>query len=599
MNTRNNMALFCASSILLGSAAFAGVERDCTTGTLITEVWGSIPIGGIPLTIVTHQIAGGNYFLASNMPTATCSATMSPVVATWPGAQSVMAAAAAWTNVTSPGNTLPMSSFAFATTPIVSTAPGSATVSAALTGSAFYNVNDGMNTVNLNAPPATFAALGGLAALGATGVSLNALGKIVDADIALNARATTVAGLPAFSFVETNALFHRTFATDARYFANPGFANPVLGYLDMQGVLTHELGHAAGLAHSFVDSTASSGNSFFPTMFPVAQVTPISGNLSVPKPQYSCGTYSSFPISTAGSAYGGIAGVTARTLEADDRSSLAEGYPGPALATQLGTITGLVLDSATNNVFGAHVVAMSATQPHVRRVGTIAHNGVFTIMGLPADTYHMFIEPVDTLYFPGFAGTTYFASGCLALNPNGSNSVFQREFMSGNFESSTELRPLSTTPITLAAGQTDNTSVFFTSSAVDVLRVCAGTVANGLPCAPGTESGRGIQITRGGAGPGSIFAKCMITTGNPGLAGNAVYLLVDTSLANSQIAGQQFELGASSVTYVGLLNAAGSAIFDLPIDASVNFQNLMIQPIITASPSTLLGNKVNVWVSRP
>jgi matrixin/carboxypeptidase family protein len=131
--------------------------------------------------------------------------------------------------------------------------------------------------------------------------------------------------------------------------------------IDLQSVLTHELGHALGLSHSPIVSA---------TMF----------------------------------AYT-IKGEThERILSPDDVAGVRSLYGVPDEAG-VGTITGKVL-SADEPVLGAHVVATDATG--IVQVGALTdQNGRYTLTALPAGEYHVYAEPLDGPLVPEKIGSYY------------------------------------------------------------------------------------------------------------------------------------------------------------------------------------------------
>jgi len=125
---------------------------------------------------------------------------------------------------------------------------------------------------------------------------------------------------------------------------------------DLQTVATHEVGHFFGLGHSAIVRAI---------MFPFA-----SDILSL--------------------SYDDVAGIS--TL-----------YPKETPDFQAGTISGHLRLKSGTGVFGAHVFAESTTAteplgPNIRKspIGILTRtDGSYTIVGLPADTYTVTIEPLD------------------------------------------------------------------------------------------------------------------------------------------------------------------------------------------------------------
>jgi predicted Zn-dependent protease len=123
------------------------------------------------------------------------------------------------------------------------------------------------------------------------------------------------------------------------------------GVHDFEAVLTHEVGHLLGLDHSAILSA---------TMFP---------RLS------------------EGSA-------AARVLSADDIAGISSIYPNSTYLAR-GSISGTVRLTSNASVYGAVVVAVNSSgQPAAH--GVTDMRGNYVIQGLPAGTYQVFAEPMDS-----------------------------------------------------------------------------------------------------------------------------------------------------------------------------------------------------------
>ncbi len=128
---------------------------------------------------------------------------------------------------------------------------------------------------------------------------------------------------------------------------------------DIQGLLTHEIGHFIGLNHSGLMSSVMS------------------------------------PV-------GAPPMVDERTLTFDDEASAAQFYAAPNLYASFGGVSGQVLAGPTP-VFGAHVVAIDANGTAVASSLTYT-DGSFYIEPLPPGSYRFYAEPLDGPLYPSDVG---------------------------------------------------------------------------------------------------------------------------------------------------------------------------------------------------
>ena len=201
---------------------------------------------------------------------------------------------------------------------------------------------DNRNVVVYDAVGTQIGAPRGSGVIAVTRVSWNSSGEITDADIVFNGRDFD------FSVTENSTL---------------------RGRVDLQDVLTHEIGHFLGLDH-----------------------TPLVGAPSV-RPTMN-------PFNTV------EAPRAARTLELDDRAGVSALYPS-AEAGNLGAISGVVKHPDGRGAYGVHVVAYQAgTNTFVTSTLTGANSdGSFRLLGLPPGDYQVAIEPLNgEITFENFGG---------------------------------------------------------------------------------------------------------------------------------------------------------------------------------------------------
>lgn len=198
---------------------------------------------------------------------------------------------------------------------------------------------DRRNVILFDPSGVEIGAPAGSGVIAITTINWDEQGRVTDADITFNGRD--------FTFSVTEA------------FPGPG---PV----DLQDVMTHEVGHLLGLDHTPLVGPTS----IRPTMNPFAS-------------QDGPGL--------------------ARTLEPDDTAGATALYPGSA-ATQLGAITGQVVNRNGDPAFGVHVVAYDATTGNFvvsALSGAAGDNkgrngdGRYEISGLPPGEYRIGIESVQ------------------------------------------------------------------------------------------------------------------------------------------------------------------------------------------------------------
>ncbi|MBI5434281.1 MAG: hypothetical protein HZA52_15715 [Planctomycetes bacterium] len=589
-----------------------GIERFCTTtGAQVTERWFST--NPLPWTVCTGPASGNTgFYSAPGYPPIGLSLSC-PFIGTLPDAdkpalQSIYRALATWNGATVPTVGTAASAFSFAAPAIATKSPlvnGVAVLPVTEGGffphawwSPLGNGPDGVNEITLWDGPSTFSAsMGGPQVLAVTGVlAVRATGQILEADIAFPARlplTPTGGGVTNanWCFVEDNTAIGVTLGTRSNW-TTPTFADPILGYADLQGVLVHELGHMAGLGHSLVDGVNQITISNFPTMFGEAQNEPYSGTISVAT---GCGTYAPFSTNVDSTLVKGILGLSARTLELDDVFALAEGYPLPIGApywSQTGRITGSVIGAPGQSFPGMSIVAVNAAEPDALRVGTLSFTGgAFAFQGLPPGSYYLRLEPVDRIstgytsgYFTESDVPNYVQSslnwGCVPFPPQ----QFGAEWFDGvgGVEAVTETSNANAVALTVTAGGTVS-ATFRPNNLASELRVSeTGSAAQSSPRGARVSPGQSVDFFMSGLPANAPTFFC--------------FDLQHTMIPLSPQLGEVFP----AITFPVTADASGVARLTLVVDPSWARGNFMSQGLfLDAAGAIQLTNSVNMWVRGP
>jgi matrixin len=173
--------------------------------------------------------------------------------------------------------------------------------------------------------------------------------------------------------------------------------------MDLQGLLTHEIGHVLGLDHSATAETAT--------------------------------------MTIWNSAGESVGGYTVRTLSTDDSIGISVLYPTAEFLRTTGSIAGTVRRAQDGSpVFGAHVVAMEAATGIIVAGGATGldelgsdgmprrfrqGSGRYVLPGLPPGVYRLYAEPFD-------GPDTNWLSGVFGLSAD--EQFMETDFMPAFFE---------------------------------------------------------------------------------------------------------------------------------------------------------------------
>lgn len=612
------LAVLAASSWFVGAQLRGGdIEVFCRTFAQcgvnfvfeVHERWASIPVAGIPWRI--HALSTGTS--ESVIP----GSYGCPTAATAPGFESLVLASSAWTKASlplaacaDPEQGTAASSFILSGTPVVVTTTALPGVNQPAT-----SLTDGLNTVSFFSDPGYFTPFGGSSVLAVTplryasgippspGIPVPAAGTIIDFDVLFNARSGD------YSFVEVNAatpgLAGFTFAS----FPGAAWTPPVRAYVDIAGTTTHEFGHAAGLGHSVIDSTASPAHSLFPTMFPYAQAQAFQSTVQIIDPA-ACAFGTPVGVNARSTLVGGIIGRSAATLEIDDVAALGREYPSATYASATGEITGTVFLGSTE-LRGASVVAINIDCPDITRVATLTYMvgstssiARYRLSGLPPGKYYLYVERVDrqptdanvpgyyfdwfdmpsylfmptTLFnaFPityqtGFPNCTARDGGC--ANP----APFYTEFWDAN-EGSEPYTQLADA-IGVSAGSTqardfqiESVGAVPTHLVLDVRQVGGPTYF----------SPRGLKIDTASATVPTWLGNQVETRvrGRPGIdVGKPVVVFRSTDFLLQNLGGQLLQI-PQFVTAIGVLDANAEFTFTATLQPADVFRNTFQQAVI-------------------
>jgi hypothetical protein len=464
-------------------------------------------------------------------------------------------------------------------------------------------------------------------------------GQIVDADILLQ---------PLVQWYEANDYQAKTYLSNWS-----GGQTSTMSATDLEGVLTHEFGHFAGLGHSLIDSTHNDGSDpvgrplTMPTMFWLAQTTTLESETAWFGHKDSLCGEDNAQIS------GEIVAREARTLQAEDQAMLGRTYPAASFLMSLGSVQGRVLRDGNDAnpgsgtpAPGCHVVAIRKDDPNGTRIGVLSlTNGAYRLDGLPPGEYYLFVESVDwdvafgTSYFQ-FAGLpawlTKVIPGTTTLDLDDCNdepfpgpASFPMDIYNGfgeAFDEGGQLHAAQTVTINpgsnlIGADFRIQTITGTTGSQQDILTL----TRNG-----GTASARGLLASfnpaDGVLDVGSPGGSITFQVDEPDRPDSLVAIGLTWSRANLELDGQLLQgFNAAAIVlpqgvpgisalpgipFVGVLDGNGSATFTYPLlnlpalQNDHRYMNVFAQAFIADQDplgelvDVQVGNVVNIWFTR-
>ena len=359
-------------------------------------------------------------------------------------------------------------------------------------------------------------------------------GLVIDALFGTNAR-NSILGVAGSAWYN--------YGTHCEYAEGRAVLNGYLNVSDttMQVTIAHEIGHLIGLDHTQLDSTQGLTSSSYPLMYPIAYRSVIS-------------------------------------LHPDDIAAVTSLYPGSAVGSAYGTVSGSFTRADGTPVRGANIWAQGSTGVFsVVSDYLMQSTGYFRLL-LPPGTYTLRAEAISTEFTGGSSVGPY--------SDSLSDPSFQTPLYSGG---------VAMAPVTLGGGTPTQITVTAGCAASVAFRI-TGTGSVSGDCGTATVMRSAITSPT----PGSVLAGASVTfTWDAGSGVTERYLSVGTSPGAANIYGGY--QGAALSRLVSGLPTNGSTVY-VRLQSWINgawqandYAYTAATTVVPATPSTMT-NPSPGWV---
>lgn len=273
----------------------------------------------------------------------------------------------------------------------------------------------------------------------------------------------------------------------------------------MTTVLAHEIGHLIGLDHTQIDGVQGLAQSNYPLMYPIA--------------------------------YRSLA-----SLHEDDVAAVTALYPDANVSSTYGTLTGTFVSGAGTPIRGTNIWAQGTPGTFSVVSDYLEHGTGYFKLLLPAGTYTLHAEAIDSSFTGGSSVGPY--------SEDGTGLSFQ----SPNYSGGMPMTPVTMTPtITISAGCA--ASVTFRSTGAGTLgATCATPSAITSPTAGSTLSGSSVTFSWD-AGTGAAITERYFSVGTT-LGGGQIYSGYQGTALSRSVTGIPTNGGTIYVRLMSYMNGA-------------------------------------------